>query len=174
LFKKTEDGTEWDGNVPANYRTMDNPPRALGRWINRQRSAYGKDKLKKEYVDKLNTIGLKWSVHERRPGTYPDTPGSAVISAPSSGTDSSPVPNQIPSGAVVPVTNGVAVASDKQSAALSSTASSSSSRSSCSESSKEDPSSGKCAVLPTVAEETATNQNTGEESTVGPAETAAK
>jgi hypothetical protein len=57
----------YTGNVPANYRTNDNPPRALGRWINRQRSAYGKDKLKSEYIEKLNKIGLKWSVHERRP-----------------------------------------------------------------------------------------------------------
>jgi hypothetical protein len=56
----------WDGNVPANHKTDDNPPRALGRWINRQRSAYGKGKLKKEYVDKLNELGLRWSVHERK------------------------------------------------------------------------------------------------------------
>ena len=61
-----KDKDEWDGNVPANYRTNDNPPRALGRWINRQRSAYTKNKLKKEYVDKLNKIGLKWSVHQRQ------------------------------------------------------------------------------------------------------------
>ena len=55
----------WDGNVPATYRTNDNPPRALGRWVNRQRSAYAKKKLKKEFVDKLNELGLKWSVHQR-------------------------------------------------------------------------------------------------------------
>ena len=67
--EKKKDGAEWDGNVPANYRTEDVPPRALGRWINRQRSAYGKSKLKPEYVVKLNKIGLKWSIHERRP-TY--------------------------------------------------------------------------------------------------------
>ena len=66
--KESGDGKgngSWDGNVPANYRTNDNPPRALGRWINRQRSAYTKNKLKKECKDKLNVIGLKWSVHER-------------------------------------------------------------------------------------------------------------
>lgn len=56
----------WDGNVPANYKTNDVPPKALGRWINRQRTAHQKSKLKKEFVDKLNEIGLKWSVHERR------------------------------------------------------------------------------------------------------------
>ena len=69
IKEKKKGGNEWDGNVPANYRTEDNPPRALGRWINRQRSAYGKSKLKPEYVVKLNEIGLKWSIHERRP-TY--------------------------------------------------------------------------------------------------------
>lgn len=55
------------GNVPANYRTNDKPPRSLGRWINRQRSAYTKNKLKKEYVDKLNSLGLRWTIHERKP-----------------------------------------------------------------------------------------------------------
>ena len=68
------------GNVPANYKTNDNPPRALGRWINRQRSAYVKDKLTAEYVEKLNLIGLKWSVHERRPPTADQTPSSKVQS----------------------------------------------------------------------------------------------
>ena len=62
--QKSRNGA-WDGNVPATFRTNDTPPRALGRWINRQRSAYMKNKLKKEYVDKLNAIGLKWSVHQR-------------------------------------------------------------------------------------------------------------
>jgi hypothetical protein len=57
---------EWDGNVPANYKTNDTPPKALGRWINRQRTAKQKHKLKKEFADKLNLLGLKWSVHERR------------------------------------------------------------------------------------------------------------
>ena len=49
--------SSWDGNVPANHKTNDNPPRALGWWINRQWFAYGKGKLKKEFVDKLNLIG---------------------------------------------------------------------------------------------------------------------
>ena len=61
----------WDGNVPANYRTNDNPPRALGRWINRQRSAFAKNRLKKEYIDKLNVLGLKWLIHYR-PGEHDD------------------------------------------------------------------------------------------------------
>ena len=83
--EKKKGGAEWDGNVPANYRTEDIPPRALGRWINRQRSAYGKNKLKPEYVAKLNEIGLKWSIHERRP-TYhqytsarPETAASSSV-----------------------------------------------------------------------------------------------
>jgi hypothetical protein len=67
------------GNVPANYRRNDNPPRALGRWINCQHSAYGKDKLKTEYIEKLNKIGLKWSVHERRPvAASPDAAPSST------------------------------------------------------------------------------------------------
>eukprot|EP00592_Proboscia_alata_P014773 CAMPEP_0194396170 /NCGR_PEP_ID=MMETSP0174-20130528/124833_1 /TAXON_ID=216777 /ORGANISM="Proboscia alata, Strain PI-D3" /LENGTH=1160 /DNA_ID=CAMNT_0039192193 /DNA_START=129 /DNA_END=3611 /DNA_ORIENTATION=+ len=56
----------WDGNVPANYKTEDNPPRSLGRWVNRQRSAYAKKKLKAEFVEKLNKIGLRWSLHEKK------------------------------------------------------------------------------------------------------------
>lgn len=64
--KKADPNNEWDGNVPANHKTEDNPPLNLGRWVNRQRSAYSKQKLKQEFVDKLNEIGLKWAVHERR------------------------------------------------------------------------------------------------------------
>jgi hypothetical protein len=61
----------WDGNVPANYRTDDHPPRALGRWINRQRSAHAKKKLKDTYADKLTQLGLKWAVHQK-PGDSDD------------------------------------------------------------------------------------------------------
>jgi Helicase associated domain len=64
-MKKCGD-SKWDGNVPATYRTNDNPPRALGRWVNRQRSSFAKKKLKKEFVDKLNSLGLKWSIHHRQ------------------------------------------------------------------------------------------------------------
>eukprot|EP00533_Pseudo-nitzschia_delicatissima_P009699 CAMPEP_0116078032 /NCGR_PEP_ID=MMETSP0327-20121206/385_1 /TAXON_ID=44447 /ORGANISM="Pseudo-nitzschia delicatissima, Strain B596" /LENGTH=1264 /DNA_ID=CAMNT_0003568549 /DNA_START=103 /DNA_END=3898 /DNA_ORIENTATION=- len=114
---KRKGGNEWDGNVPANYRTEDIPPRALGRWINRQRSAYGKSKLKPEYVAKLNEIGLKWSIHERRP-TYhqyarPDAaPSSARKATPSvtmprtQNTSPKPVPLGVPSAAT-PVTPAV-------------------------------------------------------------------
>ena len=82
--KKQNNGGSWDGNVPATYKTVkDDPPRALGRWINRQRSAYSKGKLKEEYVDKLNSIGLRWSIHDRKgkkpPPPPPSTPSNAGI-----------------------------------------------------------------------------------------------
>ena len=51
---------EWDGNVPTTYRTKDG--KALGRWINNQRSAKHKGVLKKEREIKLMSTGLKWSV----------------------------------------------------------------------------------------------------------------
>jgi hypothetical protein len=63
--KEEDPKNEWDGNVPANYKTNDDPPKALGRWINRQRSNYVKNKLKKEHIDKLSGLGLKWAVHDR-------------------------------------------------------------------------------------------------------------
>jgi hypothetical protein len=65
-------GAQWDGNVTAHYRTNDNPPRSLGRWVNRQRSAYAKKKLKKEYAEKLTKLGLKWSVQQRLDGDDDD------------------------------------------------------------------------------------------------------
>jgi hypothetical protein len=43
--RKAADG-DWDGNVPANYKTNDVPPKALGRWINRQRTAHQNISLK--------------------------------------------------------------------------------------------------------------------------------
>jgi hypothetical protein len=81
--RKAADGN-WDGNVPANFKTSDHPPKALGRWINRQRTAHQKHKLKGEFVDKLNSIGLKWSVHERRPPlpfTQQETPIKSNLTA---------------------------------------------------------------------------------------------
>lgn len=72
IADRKKEGKDWDGNVPANYKTSDDPPRALGRWINRQRSAFIKKKLKQEYIDKLNNLGLKWSVHERGRGGEDD------------------------------------------------------------------------------------------------------
>jgi hypothetical protein len=62
--QKAKSGGKWDGNVPAGYRTTGEPSRALGRWINRQRSAYAKNRLKDEYKEKLSSLGLKWSHRE--------------------------------------------------------------------------------------------------------------
>ena len=55
----------WDGNVPANYKTRSNPSLSLGRWVNRQRSAHAKGRLKDEYVKLLDAVGLKWVIHAR-------------------------------------------------------------------------------------------------------------
>eukprot|EP00978_Attheya_sp_CCMP212_P041131 scaffold232018_cov45-Attheya_sp.AAC.1 len=51
---------EWEGNVPATYKTKCG--KALGRWINNQRSAKSKCILKREREDRLMSTGLKWSV----------------------------------------------------------------------------------------------------------------
>lgn len=51
---------KWDGNVPTTYKTKDG--KALGRWINIQRSAKTKGSLKPEREERLLSTGLKWSV----------------------------------------------------------------------------------------------------------------
>jgi hypothetical protein len=51
---------EWTGNVPTMYKT--NNGKALGRWINNQRSAKSKGSLKPEREQRLVGTGLKWSV----------------------------------------------------------------------------------------------------------------
>ena len=56
----------WDGNVPASFETDDKPPKKLGRWVNRQRSAYANNKLKKEFVEKLERSGLKWTAMDSK------------------------------------------------------------------------------------------------------------
>ena len=50
----------WDGNVPTTFKTKDG--KALGRWVNNQRSAKSKGVLKEEREDRLVKAGLKWSV----------------------------------------------------------------------------------------------------------------
>lgn len=50
----------WDGNVPTNYKTKCG--KALGRWINNQRSAKSKGTLKDDREVRLVSTGLKWSV----------------------------------------------------------------------------------------------------------------
>ncbi|KAG7360208.1 helicase domain protein [Nitzschia inconspicua] len=92
--EKTKNGAKWDGNVPANYKTHHDPPRALGRWINRQRSTFGKKKLKTEYVNKLSSIGLRWSVHDRRQHYQ----SSTTTSNTPDGVGSSSVQNKLDEG----------------------------------------------------------------------------
>jgi hypothetical protein len=50
----------WDGNVPTMYKTKDG--KALGRWVNNQRSAKSKGTLKEERENRLVAAGLKWTV----------------------------------------------------------------------------------------------------------------
>jgi len=50
----------WDGNVPTSYKTPSG--KALGRWINNQRSAKAKGTLKDDREVRLVSTGLKWSV----------------------------------------------------------------------------------------------------------------
>jgi hypothetical protein len=50
----------WDGNVPTTFKTKDG--KALGRWVNNQRSAKSKNTLKDERETRLVNAGLKWSV----------------------------------------------------------------------------------------------------------------
>jgi hypothetical protein len=50
----------WDGNVPTSHKTRCG--KALGRWINNQRSAKAKDTLKDDREVRLVSTGLKWSV----------------------------------------------------------------------------------------------------------------
>ena len=50
----------WDGNVPTTFKAKDG--KALGRWVNNQRSAKSKGSLKDEREKRLVNAGLKWSV----------------------------------------------------------------------------------------------------------------
>jgi hypothetical protein len=50
----------WDGNVPTTFKSKDG--KALGRWVNNQRSAKSKGVLKDDREDRLVKAGLKWSV----------------------------------------------------------------------------------------------------------------
>jgi hypothetical protein len=60
MSDKEKKDWDWDGNVPTTYKTDDG--KALGRWINNQRSAKHKGSLKKDREVKLMSTGLKWSV----------------------------------------------------------------------------------------------------------------
>ena len=67
---QTENGKQWDGNVPTNYKAGAGGEKNLGRWVNKQRSLYHAGELKTERQDDLNQIGLKWSVHQPWPEMY--------------------------------------------------------------------------------------------------------
>jgi hypothetical protein len=60
MTKEELERWEWSGNVPTMYKTKDG--KALGRWINNQRSAKSKGSLKPEREKRLISTGLKWSV----------------------------------------------------------------------------------------------------------------
>ena len=60
LSEKERNEWIWDGNVPTTFKTKDG--KALGRWVNNQRSAKSKGVLKEEREDRLVKAGLKWSV----------------------------------------------------------------------------------------------------------------
>lgn len=68
----------WDGNIEANYKTNTHPQRSLGRWVNRQRSAYAKGHLKDEYVQQLNAINLKWAIPNPTEGNDDDGDHASV------------------------------------------------------------------------------------------------
>lgn len=50
----------WDGNVPTSYSTKDG--NKLGRWVNNQRTAKQKGKLRPDREEKLIAAGLKWFI----------------------------------------------------------------------------------------------------------------
>jgi hypothetical protein len=64
--RRAENNGIWDGNVPTNCRIESKPPVNLGRWVNRQRCAYAKGRLKEEFVTKLERTGLNWSMHDQK------------------------------------------------------------------------------------------------------------
>ena len=55
-----KDGKEWDGTVPARYKTSGDSPMALGEWVRTQLAAYGKGTLAEERIGRLDEIGIKW------------------------------------------------------------------------------------------------------------------
>ncbi len=66
--KMIDKNNRWDGQVPANYETNEKPPKRLGRWVTRQRTAHSSKKLKPEYREKLEKLGLSWeAISETKP-----------------------------------------------------------------------------------------------------------
>ena len=51
----------WDGTIPSNHKVGPKPQKNLGRWVNRQRAARTKNKLKPKFLHKLQDLGLEWT-----------------------------------------------------------------------------------------------------------------
>ena len=64
--KSNDKNNHWDGHVPANYETNEKPPKRLGRWVTRQRAAYSSKKLKNDYREKLEKLGLSWEPNDNK------------------------------------------------------------------------------------------------------------
>jgi Helicase associated domain len=54
-------GQPWDGQVPVDYQTGGDPPRWLGKWVQKQRSTRAKRKLQKHQEEQLTKMGLQWA-----------------------------------------------------------------------------------------------------------------
>lgn len=87
MQKDSDKNSQWDGNVPSSHETDDKPPKRLGRWVNRQRSAYATNKLKDEFVSKLEKIGLKWVAHDKKVKDEYESDGDTHISQPGTETE---------------------------------------------------------------------------------------
>jgi hypothetical protein len=79
LSGKEKETYEWDGNVPTTYKVcqlvhslifvfcahlifLKTPDgKALGRWVNNQRSAKAKGNMRRDREEKLESTGLRWS-----------------------------------------------------------------------------------------------------------------
>ena len=59
MFLKAKDYYQKHGNLRVNTRNS-----ALGKWINSQRTAYSKGELKKDRIEKLNSICMVWDIYE--------------------------------------------------------------------------------------------------------------
>lgn len=64
-MSQTKDGKKWDGNVPTNYKIKYSPDgteyveeKNLGRWINRQRSLFQANRLRKDRQLVSNVFGV--------------------------------------------------------------------------------------------------------------------
>ena len=68
MSSDSKTGKPWDGNVPTSQKirvssveTGADEEKALGRWVNRQRTIYQSGKLNKERQEQLEKVGLQWA-----------------------------------------------------------------------------------------------------------------